>query len=65
MPNFAQLNFTNKHRERYDEVWNFFPKFRRERGAKLGECWENVKIIGLFIFPRDFTQQGVIRVRNA
>ena len=32
----------------------FTPKFRRGRGANLGKCWKNVKIIGFLTFSGTF-----------
>ena len=30
--------------------FKIFPTFWEGRGANLGKCWKNVKIIGFFIF---------------
>ena len=30
------------------------PKFRRRRGANLGKCWKNLKVIGFLTFSGTF-----------
>ena len=34
--------------------FKIFTKFEMRRGANLGKCWENVKILGFFIFSGTF-----------